>query len=62
MCNKASNIYPSAMKLILKCLKTQKLCNRAADICPLVFYSNLDRYETRPFLMKKRDFYAKILA
>ena len=44
MCNKAVDAYASAIQFAPECYKTQEMCLEAADICPFVFNSALDRY------------------
>ena len=42
MCNKAVNTFPSAIHFVPECYKTQAMCVKAVDTCPLVFNSASD--------------------
>ena len=47
MCDKAVDIYPSAIKFIPECHKTQKLYDKGVDTCPFVLDSVPDQYRTQ---------------
>ena len=42
MCDKAVDTYPSTIKFVPECHKTQEMCNNAVNRCFLVFNSILD--------------------
>ena len=46
MCDKAVDIHPSEMQFVPDCFKIQKMYDKAADTCPFVFHSIVDRYKT----------------
>ena len=39
MCVEAVDTYTSAVQFVPEWYKTQKLCGKAVDTCPFVFYS-----------------------
>ena len=46
MCDKVVNTYPSTIKYVPKCYKTQEMCNKTVNSCFFVFDSIPDRYKT----------------
>ena len=47
MCDKAVDTYPSTIKFVPECCKTQEMCNRAAYRCFFVFHSIHDKYKSQ---------------
>ena len=47
MCDKAVDTYPSTIKLVSECCKTQEICHRAVHRCIFAFDSIPDKYKTQ---------------
>ena len=44
-CDKAVDTYPSTIKFVSECYKTQGMCNKAVSRRFFVFYSISDKYK-----------------
>ena len=56
MCDQAVNDY-SAIQFVLDSYITQKMCDKAVNICPFVFNSVPDQFVTQKMCDKAVDFY-----
>ena len=46
MCDKAVDTYPSTIKFVPECYKTQEMCHRTVHRCIFVIDSLPDKYKT----------------
>ena len=47
MCNKVINLYPSAIKFVPKCYRTQEMCAEVINTCPFVFDYVPDQFQAK---------------